>query len=68
MARGRKNKGCNRGAKQQKGGENTQPHIDHCVNFSCLILWLVCFLQILFYYDNNNDYNRWRLLLQQFIC
>ena len=63
MARGRKHKRGDRGAKQHKGGENAQPLIDHWVNFICLILWLVHFLQILFYCDD-----RWRLLLQQFIC
>ena len=36
--------------------------MDHCINFSGLLLWLVSFLQILIYCDN-----RWRLLLKQFI-
>jgi len=61
-----------KGAKKTKGaigdettqrGQKCSPRIDHWVNLSSLILWLVSFLQILICYDN-----RWRLLLNQFIC
>jgi len=39
-----------RGAKQHKVGEMAQPLIDHWVAFSSLlVVWLVSFLQILFY-------------------
>jgi len=58
----KKPKGAIRGKTQKhKMGENVQPLIDHWVNFSSLLLWLVSFLHILIYYDNN------RLLLKQFI-
>jgi len=52
-----------KGAKKHQRGENAQPLIDHWVNLSILLLWLISSLQILIYYDN-----RWRLLLKQFIC
>jgi len=55
-ARGGKNREGDRGAKQHKGGDNAPPLIDHWVYFSRLLLWLVCFLQIVIYY-----YNLWRL-------
>ena len=55
--------GGDRGSKQHKGGENAQPLIDHWDNFSSLLVWLVSFLLILIYYDNNHR----RLLLKQFI-
>jgi len=34
-------------------GENAQPLIDQRVNFSCLRLWLVSFLQIISYYEQS---------------
>ena len=60
---GRKIKGGDRGSKKHQGGKNAQPLIDHRINFSILLLWLVSSLPILIYYDK-----RWRLLLKQFIC
>jgi len=47
-----------RGRKKQRG-RKCSPLIDHWVNVSSLLLWLVSFLQIIIYYDNN----RWRLLI-----
>jgi len=57
-----------KGAKKTKGAiggrNNTKgaKMLDHWVNFSSLLLWLVRFLQMLIYYDN-----RLRLLLKLFI-
>ena len=42
---GEKNKGGNKGSKQYKMGEIAQPQIDHWINFSSLILWLVSFME-----------------------
>ena len=46
---GEKNKRGDMGAKKHQGGENAQLLIDHWVNFSIQLLWLVRFLQILIY-------------------
>ena len=47
-----------RGETTQTGTKMLDQIIDHSVNFSSLLLWLVSFLQMLVYYDN-----RLRLLL-----
>ena len=51
-ARGRKNQRGRYGGEKHQGGENAQPLIDHWVNFSILVLWLVSCLQILIYYES----------------